>query len=281
MSELFVRRSAVAGERGTGVRVLLASVLRRRALVWEMSRRELADMHAGQVAGVIWLVVHPLLLFVVYAFLFSVVFSVRIGDRGPADYLIYLFSGLAPWLLTQEVMSRASNAILGSSTIVKKVSFPPEVLVAKTVLSSLVVQCALFGCVLVYIAFFRNNFIFIIAFLPVVFLMHVILLWGMSLLIAAIVPYFKDVKEIVRVFLSINIYLMPVVYAPGMVPDSLRFVLSLNPFSYLIWCYQDVLYSNAIDHPIAWVILALFSVVTMAAGSYVFVRLRHHFSSVL
>jgi len=277
----FLRRGVAPRERGLGILVLMRSVWRQRTLVWEMARREMTDMHAGQAAGIVWLAVHPLLMFAVYAFLFTIVFSVRIGSNGPSDYLVYLFSGLAPWLLTQDIMSRATGVVLANSTIVKKVSFPIEVLIAKTVLSSLIVQLVLFSCVVIFTIVSRGTLSWMFLLLPVVFVIHMCLIWGISLLLASVTPYFRDTAEMVRVFVTINIYLMPIVYLPGMVPNTLRFVTNLNPFSYLIWCYQDVLYFGNFTNARAWFILPIFAFFMLALGSYVFSRLRHHFSSVM
>lgn len=276
-----IRRGTAPHERGFGMVRLIRSIVQRRALVWEMARRELTDLHAGQVAGIVWLVVHPLLLFGVYAFLFTVVFKVRIASRGPSDYLVYLFSGLVPWLLTQDVMARAAGAIVANTSIVKKVMFPVEVLVAKTVVSSLVVQFVLFLAVLIYIVAAREAVPATFLLLPFLLFLHLMLLWGLALLLGAITPYFRDVPEFVRVFVTINIYLVPIMYLPDMVPGRLRIALSMNPFSSLIWCYQDVLYFGAIRHPGAWVTLPVISAGILALGSYVFVRLRHHFANVL
>jgi lipopolysaccharide transport system permease protein len=280
-SATMIRRGDTPREHGFGVLRLIRSIAKRRALVLEMARRELTDMHAGQAAGIVWLAVHPLLLFAVYAFLFTVVFRVRIGDRGPSDYLIYLFAGLTPWLLTQDVMSRAAQVMTSNVSIVKKVMFPVEVLVAKTLTSALAVQLVLLCCVLLYIVGARLAMPLTFLLLPVLFLLHLTLLWGLSLLLASMTPYFRDVPELVRVFVTVNIYLMPVMYLPDMVPKALRFTLSMNPFSSLIWCYQDVLYFGSIVHPGAWIMLVLLTIATLASGSYVFVRLRHHFASVL
>jgi lipopolysaccharide transport system permease protein len=276
-----VRRGVAPRERGFGTVRLIRSIVQRRALVWEMARREMTDLHAGQVAGIIWLALHPLLMFAVYTFLFSIVFRVRIADRGPSDYLIYLFSGLIPWLLTQDILPRASGVMLANVDIVKKVMFPAEVLVAKTVVSSLTVQSVLLVAVMIYIVITRGAVSLTFVLLPVLFFMHVLLLWGLALLLAAMTPYFRDIPELVRVFVTINIYLMPVVYLPESVPGPVRFVLALNPFSYLIWCYQDVFYFGEIAHPAAWIIFPIVSVGGLVAGSYVFVRLRHHFANVL
>jgi lipopolysaccharide transport system permease protein len=276
-----LRRAAPQRGAGFGALRLIKSIVRRRYLVLELARREMTDMHAGQVAGAIWLAVHPLLMFAVYAFLFTIVFKVRIGVQGPKDYLIYLFSGLAPWLVTQDVMVRASGVMIANLSIVKKVMFPPEVLVAKTVLSSVAVQAILFSAVVIYTVFARSQIpASFLLLLPLVVL-HLALLWGLSLLLAAMTPFFRDIPELVRVFVTVNVYLMPIVYLPDMVPSSLRFILLCNPFSYLIWCYQDALYFGAMNHPIAWVVLPILSAASLLGGSYVFVRLQHYFANVL
>jgi lipopolysaccharide transport system permease protein len=255
---------------------LIMSIVSRRHLVLELTRRELTHMHAGQVAGFIWLAVHPLLLFAVYAFLFTIVFKVRIGEQGPKDYLIYLFSGLTPWLMTQDVMVRAANVMIANLSIVKKVMFPPEVLVAKTVLSSVAIQSILFLAVIIYTVIARSQIPASFLLLVPLVVLHLALLWGLSLVLAAITPFFRDMPELVRVFVTVNIYLMPVVYLPDMVPSSLRLLLVCNPFSYLIWCYQDVLYFGAMNHPFAWVVLAILSVGSLLGGSDVFARLQHY-----
>jgi lipopolysaccharide transport system permease protein len=277
----FIRRGEPVPERGTGIIALLRSIYGHWGLVRELARRDLTDLHAGQAAGVIWLVIHPVTMFLVYAFLFTVVFKVRIGNGGPSDYLIYLFSGLAPWLLTQDVLSRAPGVLLNNQTIVKKVMFPIEVLVAKTVASAVVVQTILMGAVIGYIVYKHNIFQPMYLMLPVVVVLHLILLWGLALLLSSFTPYFRDLGEVVRIFLTVNIYLIPVMYVPSMLPTGMQFALLLNPFSHLIWCYQDVLYSHALAHPHAWIVLGVMSASALLAGSYVFVRLRHHFASVI
>jgi lipopolysaccharide transport system permease protein len=280
-NDVMIRRATAQPVRFFGALRLIGSIIRHRSLVWEMAKRDLTDRHAGQVVGIVWLAVHPLLQFAVYAFLFAVVFKVRVGDRGPSDYLIYLFSGLVPWLLTQDVLARSASAIVENSSIVKKVMFPIEVLTAKTMVSSVAVQSVLFAAVVIYIAVARQAIPPTFLLLPFLLVLHLALLWGLALLLGSVTPYFRDVPELVRVFVTLNIYLMPVLYLPDMVPAELRFVLAINPFSSLIWCYQDVLYSGSIRHPGAWVALPLISGAALAVGSYAFVRLRQHFADVL
>src|SRR5262249_49400540 len=148
-----IRRNVVPARIGLGIRPALATIVRNRYLILELARREITDIHAGQLGGFLWLVAHPLLLFCVYAFLFTFVLRVRIGEASSNDYLVYLMSGLAPWLLTQDVMVRSTQVMLANATIVKKVLFPTEVLVAKAAVASFFIQTVLLVAALVYAIF--------------------------------------------------------------------------------------------------------------------------------
>jgi lipopolysaccharide transport system permease protein len=276
-----LRRGMPVSALGSGVVVLLRSVLTQRSLVSELARREMTDIHAGQAGGALWVVVHPVVLFGVYAFLFTTVFQVRIGDRGPSDYMVYLFAGLAPWLMTQDVLSRATGIMFANSTIVKKVLFPTEALVAKSILAALKVQGVLLVTVVAYVVIVREGVAWTMALLPFLFFLHVILLWGLALFLSVMTPYFRDLSEFMRIFLVINIYLIPVMYVPNMVPEALRFILTVNPFSHLVWCYQDVIYFQSIVHPASWGIVTFISCGALLLGSYVFIRLRGHLASVV
>ena len=98
---------------------------------------------------------------------------------------------------------------------------------------------------------------------------------------ASVGVYFKDAKDVIQVFTVIGIYLMPVAYLPEWVPSSVRFLLYLNPFSYLAWCYQDVCYYNRFEHPWAWPILMIGSLFSFYAGYRFFGRLKTFFGSAL
>jgi lipopolysaccharide transport system permease protein len=275
------RRNLDGTESFFGIWSLLKSVRQHARLVIELARRDLSDLHAGQAAGQLWLFAHPALILIVYAVLFTSVFRVRIGANGPTDYIVYLLAGLAPWLMTQDAVIRSTTAIVANAGIVKKVMFPPEVIVAKTVLASCFAQGILLALAFAFIVFERRGISVSYLLLPALGLLHVMLIWGLALAVAALTPFIRDITEVARAFVTVNIYLMPVTYAPSMVPEALRAALYLNPFSHLVWCYQDVLYFGAIEHPWSWLALLVLSVTCMLAGSAIFSKLRHHFTSVL
>mgnify|MGYP001806592351 CR=1 FL=1 len=260
---------------------LARSLWLNRKLVFELSRRELFDLHAGQLGGAVWLLVHPLLQFSTYAFLFTFVFKARIGNSGPEFYIIYLIAGLSPWLLTQDSLIRGSQSLISNANVVKKVMFPTEVLVAKTVLTGFVIQSVLLslgvvGAILVF-GMVPASF----ALLPFAIGCIGLLGLGLALFFSVVTAYLRDTFEVLRVFVMVNVYLIPVMYLPEWVPERFQFVLWLNPFSHLVWCFQDALFFRQIIHPWSWIIFPTFSVAAFAFGATIFMRLRQHVSSVL
>jgi lipopolysaccharide transport system permease protein len=104
---------------------------------------------------------------------------------------------------------------------------------------------------------------------------------GIAFLLGAISPFFRDIKDIVQVFSVIGVYLIPVVYLPDMVPAAVRPLLFLNPFSHLVWCYQDVCYFGQIAHPWSWAVLLAISGLSCVLSYRVFQKLKPYFGNVL
>ena len=76
-------------------------------------------------------------------------------------------------------------------------------------------------------------------------------------------------------------YLVPIVYRPDMVPAQLQPLLHFNPFSHMVWCYQDACYYGDFEHLRSWFIFPLGAVLTFLLGYSLFRKLQTHFGSVL
>lgn len=265
------------------VRELLALLTKHRQLTWEMSKREVTDRYTGQILGVLWAVGHPLILMAVYIFVFAVVFQARMASRGlgvAGDFTLYLLSGLIPWLTTQDALNKSCTAITANASLVKQVVFPIEILPVKGVLAS---YATLFisTVLLVLYAALRGHLTPMYLMIPVLHVVQVIGLIGISYLFSAAGAYFRDLKEIVMVFCIVSMYTMPLFYQPNQAPESVRFVFYLNPFSYMIWCYQDACYLGRFEHPWSWAVLVAGSSLLFCLGYRVFRRLKVYFGSVL
>lgn len=265
------------------LRQLLISLTKNRRITWELAKREHADRYAGQAFGVVWAIVHPLFLIGLYVFVFKFVFKQNFGgtDDLPFDYTVYLLSGLVCWLSSQDVLIRSCTAIVSKSDLVRQVVFPLEILPIKVVLSSLFTLAVSVAVIVGYVAVTFGRIPLIYLMLPLLAALHALFLTGIGFMLAVTGVFMRDVKDFMQVFATAGIYLMPVVYLPNMVPSLFKPFLYLNPFSYLVWCYQDVLFFGRVEHPFAWVVCLVGGLLLLLWGYRLFNRLRPAFGSVI
>jgi lipopolysaccharide transport system permease protein len=268
---------------GQAFREVFALLSRHRQLTWEMAKREIAERYTGQLFGAFWAIGHPLVLMLVYVFVFAFVFKVRIGGTAlmPLDYPAYLLAGLIPWMSVQESMSKASTVIVGNANLVKQVVFPIEVLPAKGVIATVLTELVFLTLLIIYVLIQQRTLPATYLLIPVLLFLQVIAMMGISYVLSAVGVYLRDTKDIIQVLTVVGVYLMPVFYLPEFVPPGFRGLLLLNPFSYMVWCFQDALYYGRFEHPWAWPVFAALSFGSLLLGYTVFRRLRPMFGNVL
>lgn len=259
----------------------IRSLGRRRELILELVRRELRDRHTGQVLGVLWAYGHPLILMLLYTVLFAYVFPARFGSGAQvADYSVNVFAGIMSWLAFQDILGRASTIMLGHGSLVKQIVFPTEVLPIKTALASAIPYSVGLVFVLFYAAWHETLTAFAAMLIPII-LLQILAMAGLAFFLSAIGVFFRDLRDIVTVFCTINLFAQPILYNPFATPRVLRAIFYANPFSYAVWCWQDALFYGMFRHPLAWVLFPLGSLATLAVGFVVFERSRHHFGDAL
>ena len=263
-------------------REIIALLTRHRQLTWEMTKREISDRYAGQFIGTLWVICHPLILMGVYVFIFAYVFKIKIDNTMIAlDYTTYILSGLIPWMVFQEAMGKGSTVIVANTNLVKQVVFPIEVLPVKGVIASFLTQVISTAVLIAYVLVRFHHLPWTYSLIPVLFLLQILAMMGVSYILSAIGVYFRDIKDFVQVFCIIGVYLMPIFYLPDQVPRLFRPFLYFNPFSYLGWCYQDACYFGYFAHPWAWVVFSLISIGIFYIGYRIFRKLKLYFGSVL
>ena len=101
----------------------LRNLLRHRALLSALTTREVRARYRGSVLGFVWSFLNPLLLLLVYTFVFRYVFAPRVGS-GPDAYALFLFTGILPWTWFASALNEAVGSITGGGALLKKVVFP-------------------------------------------------------------------------------------------------------------------------------------------------------------
>ena len=262
---------------------LILLLTRYRQLTWALARREITELYSGQFFGTFWAIGHPLILMVVYIFVFGFIFTTRMGGTAelPLDYTAYLLSGLIPWLAFQESMGKASSVIVNNANVVKQVIFPIEVLPVKGVVATLITEVVFFSILTVYVLVTHRALLWSWVLLPFLFVLQALAMIGVSYVLAAVGAYFRDMKDVVQVFSTVSFFMMPMLYVPESLPVAVRAVFYLNPFSYMVWCYQDILFFGRFAHPWAWPVFCGMSLGVFVLGYRLFRKLKVMFGNVL
>jgi lipopolysaccharide transport system permease protein len=178
-------------------------------------------------------------------------------------------------------LTASCNSVTSNAALVKQFVFHLEILPAKDVLTSAVVWVVGVAVITVYTLIEYRSLPWTYVLLPVAAIIHLLAIVGLAFLFSALAVFFRDIQDFVNVFANVGVYIAPVTYLPQWVPPVFRPVLYFNPFSYLIWMYQDVLYFGRIEHPAAWVVSMIGAVLAFAFGYRVFRRLKPVFGNAL
>ena len=117
----------------------LSNLFRYRGLIWSLVARDLTARYRGSVLGFFWTFVNPLLLLLVYSFVFTTIMPNNVPGVQP--YSLFMFCGILPWNWFSSSLSEAAGSLISGGNLIKKVLFPAEILPIVSVLAMLSV-CA-------------------------------------------------------------------------------------------------------------------------------------------
>lgn len=256
----------------------LARLSRYRGLIQSLVARELKAKYRGSVLGFFWSFVNPLLLLLVYSFVFKYLLPAK--WQGIDHYELFLFCGLLPWTWFSASLLESSGVLISGGNLIKKVLFPAEILPIVTVLANLVHFLLGLTILAVFLVYYQRPLhLAELAWFPVVVFVQLILTLGCSLLLSALTVHFRDVRDILGHLVTFWFFATPIIYPYMVMQDWQMRLLKLNPFTYLALVYQEILF---FEGPVAhwkWLLaVGVASVVFFLFGYFVFDRLRDTFA---
>jgi len=261
----------------------LGVLSRRRALLLEMTRRDIVDRYAGQMLGISWAVIAPLLMLGTYLFAFAFLFRGRLGPSdGGLGYMAYVMAGLTLWMAISESLTRAATAVSGNANLVKQIVFPNEILPVKTVLGTLpALLLGIFVTGIVAAFDGRLSMFGLVVKLPVAVACGMVMLIGFALILSAFGVFVPDVREMTSFFTGIGLFFHPILYPPAATPEWLMPIFVASPFSHLIWCMREALVGVSSPHSWSWLIMPASSLLIFVVGWRVFRMMKPVFGNAL
>ena len=255
---------------------MLGTFLDNKYLLRELVSRDIRSRYVGSMIGIFWSILNPLLQLVLYTLIFSVVLKIRFGSEASTGrYAEYLFCALLPWMALQEGVTRSSRCFIENSNLIKKVSFPLELLPFSVVFSAFVHQ--FLGTVVFVLVLIVNqslNFkLFALAFLLFVF--QIFMTYGLSLIVSSLNIFFRDIAQILGVLFMLAFWITPIIYPKSGVPELWRWCLNLNPLTHMVELYRFVFLGDPTPLAAGLLYWLLFCVGAYSLGIFVLRRTRN------
>lgn len=214
-----------------------------RDLIIVLTEKEIKGRYKNSWLGYAWSVLNPLAFATVYYLAFGVFMRVQI-----TDYPLFLVAGLFPWQWVSHSMSAAPNIFLANATLLKKVRFARHILVVSAVLSDGLHFLMSIPVILVFLAIYHvaPTWFWLIG-VPALTGIQLLMVYGMSLLIASLNLFLRDLDRLTILFMAFLFFLTPIAYTSSMIPERYQVYMYLNPFTPLILNWQQLFLTGTLS----------------------------------
>lgn len=275
----------------------LQEFYRYRFLLRNLVVRDLKVRYKNSVLGVLWSLLNPLLMMVVFSLVFGV-----LSNNDIRQYSVFFLVGLMPWNFFSGSVLSGANAITGNAHLVKKVYFPRELLPVAALMSNLVNFFIALVVLVVFIYASGLQLTVHAAWVPLLILTQVLFSLGLALLLSGLHVFYRDIMMILDVVMLAWFFLTPVMYPLSRFGQEItilgfeflpaQVMRWLNPMASIIDGYRTVLWGTisatqeVSAGPVAMdpaYLLRTFvtAVIVLVIGYLVFARRRHMFGEAL
>jgi len=255
---------------------------RQRYLLWVFVLHDLKSRFSGSVMGIYWSVVNPLLMILIYTIVFSEILKIEFHrGGGNVNFALYMVCGLLPWLALQESLQRGTLSIVGNANLIKRPHFPASLLPIHIVISSLITEAIGLLLLLVLIVAMGYDLGLKCLALPVIVLPQLLFTLGLAWALGGLQVLFKDVSPLINSFLLLWMFMTPIFYPSTAFPDSLHFLLVVNPMVHIVDTYRLLIMMNEWPLPGSLLIAYVSAVVTFLAGYAIHTWLQPRFADLV
>lgn len=236
---------------------------------------EIKQRYAGSILGLFWVLLYPIFLFTIYSVLYIFVFRIKPENMTSHAYLVYMMSGLFPFLGFSESLNTGTVSLSTKKSLLLNTIYPSEFIPLQVVLSSNIILFV--GIILLILSdlLILKTFYWTILIVPYLVLLQLMFSVGIAWVLSIINLVIRDVQQILSFITMTLMFISPIAFTPEMVPSQLKLIMYLNPFSYFVWCYQDIFTKGVINSNL--MIATLISIVTFTAGNLFYTKSKKVF----
>ncbi|MFH0945701.1 MAG: ABC transporter permease [Planctomycetota bacterium] len=276
-------------------------LIRHRELLWSFIWRDLKARYEGSLLGRLWPILNPLIMFLVYYFVFAVIMNMKLEDKGvvidnKSLMGLYIICGIIPWVAFSDSIMRCTSVVLENGNLVKKIAFPSQLLpVYAVAVNTIYFLIGLGVFLLARLLFFYDLGVGGVPGLPscwpmllLIIPLQAIFTVGLGLFLGAFNIFIRDTSQVMPLILQFWFFTTPIVYPDTMITDNLpeyAFLMQLNPIYHLMDVYRScLLYDYHGFGGAPWLPLGIFAgcaVLFFLPGYAFFLKTRGRFADEL
>ncbi|MEN0019897.1 MAG: ABC transporter permease [Planctomycetota bacterium] len=257
-----------------------------RRLVGDLALHELRQRYRATALGWVWIIVTPLVLLAIYTFAFGIVFQVEpsylVDAPRIGGYALELYCGLIAFQFFVEVIDRAPGLVVGNRNYVTKVVFPLEILVLSSIINALVTLAVGFGVWIIgYAIVIRDVPPIGLLWMPLVLLPLALGTMGTAWILASLGVFVRDIQQTTTLVTRMLFFATPIFYTLANVPESLQWLLRLNPLTLIVTEVRGVLAGGQSPDFVWWGLSMVIGVAIALGGYAFFMKSKRAFADVI
>lgn len=204
--------------------------------------RAIRTDYLNNLSGFAWLVLQPLMLLAVYAFVFTTIFEARIPELEPDEFVPFLAIAFWPWTAFSDAVLRASNVVTSNAALIGKVAFNNELLPLSMVTATFVMHMAGYAAVLVVLQLTGTD-VHWVGLLPALLVLAFLYIFAcaLALIFSALHVFVRDLGQMLPPLMTFWFFMSPILYTPALLPEALAGVLRWNPITWFVGHLRDAL----------------------------------------
>ena len=244
--------------------------------------RQIRQDYLDNITGFAWLILQPLILLSVYAFVFSTIFRARIPEAGDIGFVPYLAIAFWPWIAFSEAVLRANGSITANGALIGKVAFATEQIPLATVTATFIMHMIGFLAVLVILQIMGTSiqWTLLLLAIPVILFMW-LFACAIALFTSAIQVFVRDLAQILPPLMTFWFFTTPILYSASYLPASIQGVSQWNPMAWFVARLRELLLFGEVNFGFSALLMAVFVMLFLWSSLRFFRRFSGHFEDFL
>ncbi len=204
-------------------------------LIGELVRREIRSRYLDSLSGFAWLIIQPLMLLLIYSFVFTVIFQMRFPETETVGFLPYLAVAFWPWTAFSEAVLKSVNSVTSNAALIDKVAISSEVFPIATVISTFVMHSIGYVAILLVLTAFGIP-IHWLGLLPALIVLITLftLALALGLMVSSLNVFVRDLEHMLPPLMMLWFFATPILYPASMIPEKYSHWMGMNPMAGLM-----------------------------------------------